>query len=290
MKLTFGEGGNMKFSVGNNNLENYNTKVNESLNTLNETKNQQRSLKEYSFGEKIEKEKNNKKICKKKLQEEDDESEGKKEEKDEEEDIDEDDEEKYDIKVNSENDIDYDNMLKSTKKSDLKFLDFDQFCDTENDNQEINKNKKRKKKKKLRKNRKDNMENINEDDEICNITISDKEHESNNKNEKDDNNTNKMTESKKIQMQLNFFSDSITKGISHKRNDKSIFKNNNGGGDDINILTKESLEDTKNKKSNDNKVEDSNRNILEESDDLKDSYGDNILKNIDKYRGEFQND
>ena len=35
-----------------------------------------------------------------------------------------------------------------------------------------------------------------------------------------------MTESKKIQNQLNFFSDSISKGISHKRNDKSIFNNN----------------------------------------------------------------
>ena len=31
-----------------------------------------------------------------------------------------------------------------------------------------------------------------------------------------------------------------------------------------------------------------NRNILEESDELKDSYADDILKNIDKYRGEIQ--
>ena len=76
---------------------------------------------------------------------------GKEEKEDEE--IDEDDEEKYDIKVNSENDINYDNMLKSTQKSDLKFLDFDQFCDIENDT-ENNKNKKRKKKKKTNKHQK----------------------------------------------------------------------------------------------------------------------------------------
>ena len=56
--------------------------------------------------------------------------------------------EKYDIKVNSENDINYDNMLKSTKKSDLKFLDFDQFCDIENDDEENKKTKKKGKKKK----------------------------------------------------------------------------------------------------------------------------------------------
>ena len=92
-------------------------------------------------------------------------------------------------------------------------------------------------------------------------------------------------------MQLNFFSDSITKGISHKRNDKSIFRNNNENNDDnINLLSKESLDKIKNKKQNNDKVDEINRNILEESDDLKDSFCDNILKNIDKYRGELQKD
>ena len=47
-----------------------------------------------------------------------------------------------------ENDINYDNMLQSTKKSDLKFLDFDQFCDIENDDEENKKTKKKGKKKK----------------------------------------------------------------------------------------------------------------------------------------------
>ena len=289
MKLTFGEGGNVKFIMENHTIDKYNNKANESLSTLNDTKNQERSLKQYSFGERIEKERNKRK---EKLEEEDNESNLKKEKKEEEEDIDEDDEEKYDIKVNSENDINYDNMLKSTKKSDLKFLDFDQFCDIENNDEEKNKNKKRKKKKKTTKRQKDNMENINEDDEICNITISDKENDGNKKSEKDNNNdnVNKMTESRKVQMQLNFFSDSVTKGISHKRNDKSIFKSNNENNDDINLLSKESLDKIKNKKLNDDKVEEINRNILDESDDLKDSYGENLLKNIDKYRGELQND
>ena len=289
MKLTFGEGGNVKFIMENHTIDKYSNKANESLSTLNDTKNQERSLKQYSFGERIEKERNKRK---EKLKEKDNESNLKKEEKEEEEDIDEDDEEKYDIKVNSENDINYDNMLKSTKKSDLNFLDFDQFCDIENDDEEKNKNKKKKKKKKTTKRQKDNMENINEDDEICNITISDKENDGNKKSEKDNNNdnVNKMTESRKVQMQLNFFSDSVTKGISHKRNDKSIFKSNNENNDDINLLSKESLDKIKNKKLNDDKVEEINRNILDESDDLKDSYGENLLKNIDKYRGELQND
>ena len=283
MKLTFGEGGNLKFNMSNNN-DNYNNKINESQSTLSETKNPEKSLKQYTFGENFQKEKNNSnKLRKQNIKE--DEKENKEEKEDEE--IDEDDEEKYDIKVNSENDINYDNMLKSTHKSDLKFLDFDQFCDIENDT-ENNKNKKRKKKKKTNKHQKNNMNEINEDDEICNITISDKE-DNNNKNEKNKDNTNKMTESKKIQMQLNFFSDSITKGISHKRNDKSIFKNNNENNDDnINLISKETIEQIKKNNSNDDKIEEINRNILEESNVLKDSYGDNILKNIDKFRGELQ--
>ena len=52
-----------------------------------------------------------------------------------------------------ENQQNYDNMLQSTKKSDLKFLDFDQFCDIENDNEE-NKNRKKRKKKKRNTNKK----------------------------------------------------------------------------------------------------------------------------------------
>ena len=39
-------------------------------------------------------------------------------------------------------DINYDNMLKSTKTSDLKFLDFDQFCDIETENDDNTKDKK----------------------------------------------------------------------------------------------------------------------------------------------------
>ena len=138
------------------------------------------------------------------------------------------------------------------------------------------------------------MNEINEDDEICNITISDKEKENNENNTEkgnDNDNVNKMTESKKVQMQLNFFSDSVTKGISHKRNDKSIFKNNNENNvDNMDLLSEESLDKIKNKKSNDDKVDEINKNILEESEDLKDSYCDNILKNIDKYRGDLQKD
>ena len=291
MKLTFGEGSNVKFIMENNNYENYKNKVNESLSTLNDTKNQDKNVSQYSFGENVRKEINKKNIERNRGEKK------MKKEKIEEEDMDEEeDEEKYDIKVNSENDINYDNMLKSTKTSDLKFLDFDQFCDIENENEDNPKNKKKKKKNKSNKNKKSNMNEINEDDEICNITISDKEKENNENNtekgnDNDNDNVNKMTESKKVQMQLNFFSDSVTKGISHKRNDKSIFKNNNENNvDNMDLLSEESLDKIKNKKSNDDKVDEINKNILEESEDLKDSYCDNILKNIDKYRGDLQKD
>ena len=119
-----------------------------------------------------------------------------------------------------------------------------------------------------------------------------------------------MTESKKIQNQLNFFGDSITKGISHKRNDKSIYNNQNiikenknededkktvsdfdndnvNDGDQINLLSKDQFNELKKKidKKNNNETD---INPLEESEDLKDSYCDELLKNIDKYRGEFQ--
>ena len=142
----------------------------------------------------------------------------------------------------------------------------------------------------IRKNN-ENIDDINENDELCNITISDEEKEKNDKNIKVNDSTNKLTESKKVQMQLNFFSDSITKGISHKRNDKSIFKKNGDNNEDnINILSKESLDKIKDKKTENDKVDELNKNILEESDELKDSYCDNILKNIDKFRGELQNE
>jgi len=281
MKMTFGIEGDLKFSNANNNPDNnYSKKVNESISTFNDTNNQKKSIKQYTFGENFQKEKNDSEISKKDIKQETNENNEE----------DEDDEEKYDIKVNSENDINYENMLKSTQKSDLKFLDFDNFCDTENDNEQ-NKNKKRKKKKKkssIKKNN-ENIDDINENDELCNITISDEDKEKNDKSTKVNESSNKLSESKKVQMQLNFFSDSITKGISHKRNDKSIFKKNEENNEDnINLVSKQSLD--KNKDTQDDKKDELNNNILEESDELKDSYCDNILKNIDKFRGELQDE
>ena len=290
MKITFGEGTNLKFVIENDNNNYYNNKNNESLRAFNDKNTQEKSQKEYTFKNKFESEKNKDKENNE-IKEKDDI------------DDDEEDEEKYDIKVNSENDINYDNMLKSTKKSDLKFLDFDQFCDIENDDEENKKTKKKgkKKKKSIRHPNNKINEETNEDD-LCNIIISDKEdnnynEDKNSKINKEDNNSNinKMTESKKIQNQLNFFSDSITKGISHKRNDKSIFRRNNGNNDDdnINLLSKESFDKIKEKKENNDKVGENdinNNNILEESEDLKDSYCDNILKNINKFRGDFNKD
>ena len=122
-----------------------------------------------------------------------------------------------------------------------------------------------------------------------------------------------MTESRKVQNQLNFFSDSISKGISHKRNDKSIFNkshnevkedkkddedkktvsdfdnNNDDDEDKINILTKDQFHEMK-KKIDKNENNNINENILEESGELKDSFCDNILENIKKFREGGQND
>ena len=53
-------------------------------------------------------------------------------------------------------------------------------------------------------------------------------------------------------------------------------------------ISKQSLD--KNKDAQNDKTDEINNNILEESDELKDSYCDNILKNIDKFRGELQDE
>ena len=137
---------------------------------------------------------------------------------------------------------------------------------------------------------------------MCNIVGNEEEESNNKKNENEK--KNKLTESKQIRNQLNFFSDSVTKGISHRRNDKSIFTKNHDNlmekkdededkktdsdfdkedNGNVNILSKELTDEMKKKGENNN---DNERNISEESDELKDSFCDNILKNIDKYRGE----
>ncbi len=97
-----------------------------------------------------------------------------------------------------------------------------------------------------------------------------KNEKKNNNNNNDNKGENKLTESKKIQNQLNFFGDSITKGISHKRNDKSIYNNQNiikenknededkktvsdfdndnvNDGDQINLLSKDQFNELKKK-------------------------------------------
>ena len=139
---------------------------------------------------------------------------------------------------------------------------------------------------------------------MCNIVGNEEEESNNQKKGKE----NKLTESKQIQNQLNFFSDSITKGVSHRRNDKSIFTKNHDNliekkdededkktnsdfdkedNGNVNILSKDLSDEMKKKGENNNdNNNDDERNILEESDELKDSFCDNILKNIDKYRGE----
>ena len=65
-------------------------------------------------------------------------------------------EEKYDIKVNNENDINYDDML--NKKDDIKFLDFDNFLDIS----KINKNQ-------------------NDMEDLCNIRYTTEEEQQQNK-------------------------------------------------------------------------------------------------------------
>ena len=262
MKLTFGENGNLRFSNNNNNKQA--SESNEQLKNI--SKDVQKSIKNFTFGENFTNKnggttQNSIRQSKKSIKiEKIEEGNGL---------DDSDDEEKYDIKVNSENDINYDNMLKKKKKSDLKFLDMDKFCDVDNEscnNDTKNKNNKINKVK-------TNLE-MNEDD-LCNIIP---------KDEGNDKEKNKLTESK-IQNQLNFFSDSINKGISHRRNDKSIFnksqnKNEEEENDNSDI-------DKKRKDKIDEELEEMNekKNELDDSCDLKDSYAEGILKNLEKYRG-----
>ena len=75
-------------------------------------------------------------------------------------------------------------------------------------------------------------------------------------------------ESQKIQTQLNFFEDSILDNININKSRGHIVGN-------INNTNSEKIDDSENKNEN--------KNVLMSS-ELKDSYGDNILKNLNKYR------
>ena len=166
-------------------------------------------------------------------------------------------------------------MFNETKQSDLKFLDFDKFCDIP-DGENPKRNKKKKKTKAKKK-----TDNNSIDEELCNVSYSDDEE---NKTKK-----NALESSKTIEKQLNFFSDSLCKGIGHKFNEKKdIIKNDsndneNNEDDNINLVSRD-----KEKEENEDKEEDlinnSSKNKLEESGELRDSYCDDLIKNIDKYR------
>ena len=275
MKLTFGEGGTLNFGQNNPEINSKNSeKTNKNEESASTTKNNQ-SLNRFTFGENfdIKNEKNESKTTNKKNKKNKIKTVIKEENNEENDDYEE--EEKYDIKVNSENDINYENMFNETKQSDLKFLDFDKFCDIpDGENPKRNKKKKKTKAKK-------NTDNNSIDEELCNVSYSDDEE---NKTKK-----NALESSKTIEKQLNFFSDSLCKGIGHKFNEKKdIIKNDsndneNNEDDNINLVSRD-----KEKEENEDKEEDlinnSSKNKLEESGELRDSYCDDLIKNIDKYR------
>lgn len=107
-----------------------------------------------------------------------------------------DDEEKYDIKVNSENDINYDDMLKK-KDDDIKFLDFDNFLDVSNT--------------KIKKKNNDNNDK-NELDDLCNIRY-----------EEDDQKNNAII-NKKVSEALKDAADSSDEEELKKNKDNKKFK------------------------------------------------------------------
>ena len=110
----------------------------------------------------------------------------------------------------------------------------------------------------------ENYENEFENEDLNEIK---KLEEQENKNKVNLDDYKEIHESQKIQTQLNFFEDSILDNININKSKGHIVGN---------LLNKES-ESTEDKNIN------NNRNLLMSS-ELKDSYGDNILQNLNKYR------
>ena len=112
----------------------------------------------------------------------------------------------------------------------------------------------------------ENYENEFENEDLNEIKKLEEEDNDKNKVNLDD--YKEIHESQKIQTQLNFFEDSILDNININKSRGHIVGN-------ITSTDSEKMEDNENKSTN--------KNVLMSS-ELKDSYGDNILKNLNKYR------
>ena len=140
-----------------------------------------------------------------------------------------------------------------------------------------------------------NQENF---DDICNIRYQEEELNTNKKNEIENNN--KKDKESEINRRLNFFNESSTLPKKEKNEnptkededdlvqEKPIDYDNED--DNINIKDESEIKDDihieeyKNENNNKNNLENEIKQNLKESETLKDSYCDKLIKNMDEYR------
>ena len=192
------------------------------------------------------------------------------------------------------------------------FLDFDNFSeinksstslkntDKKEDNKDLktmeeNTNKKEIPDKILNNSMQKNQENF---DDICNIRYQEEELNTNKKNEIENNN--KIDTESEINRRLNFFNESST--LPKKEKNENPIKEDeddlvqekpidyDNEDDNINIKDESEIKDDihieedKNENNNKNNLENEIKQNLKESETLKDSYCDKLIKNMDEYR------
>ena len=228
------------------------------------------------------------------------------EEKYQNEDENEENEEKEEYNKNyNENNMDNDEGKNKSRKT-KDFLDFDNFCDIPNSNNNTLKYT-------MRKNDNNNNEHL-ESEGICNIfsdttnnrnfdmtqKVNEALKDAKDSSDEEDQNVGKDTD-KQINNRLNFFGETLGKGLKENKYKGNNSKDINIKNEDMNMIISGEVLDMDVFKSgqsnrhlnlfNDKKMEDNNKdkdkklnNHLEESEELKDSYCDTLLKNMEKYR------
>ena len=213
--------------------------------------------------------------------------------------------------MNKDNEIKFDEINKCYYKEENSFLDFDNFSeinksstslkntDKKDDNKDLktmeeNTTKKEIPDKILNNSIQKNQENF---DDICNIRYQEEEENTAKKNQNENND--KIIEENEINKRLNFFDESST--LPKKEKNENPIKEDeddlvqekpidyDNEDDNINIKDESEIKDEiqidedKNENSG-NKLENEIKNNMKESETLKDSYCDKLIKNMDEYR------
>ena len=219
-------------------------------------------------------------------------------------------------KINKDNEINFEDINKIYYKEENSFLDFDNFSEINKSSTSLKNTDKKEKNKELQTQEENNKKEIpdkilnkspqkNQEnyDDICNIRYLDEELNTNKKKENEnDNNISKNKESEKlsqseINRRLNFFDESATlprkekKGNINKEDEDDLVQekpDDYSNDDNINIKDesdiKENINNEEEQKGMNNNIEKELQQNMKESETLKDSYCDKLLKNMDEYR------